>query len=142
MPLSDTRTSRIITSEDLGISTGQLVPFSYTFLKSDFVVAQLLYVTNIYLSDATVATRLPSCAITTPSGQLAWNMISQSTVTASQSEQIYWAQGEQTQGFFTNILPRRLARQFYVFPGYSIRFDSLTVGPGDLQSPFFSLRAF
>ena len=136
MPLSSRSPAKIVTSEELGVATGQLIPFTFTFERT----YQVLYATNIYSADATVITRQPSCAIFTDTGQLAWNMVSSSVVIASQTEQVYWPQGELAQGFLFAVIPIRLASQLYVFRDYSIVFTSLSTGPGDLQAPFFMLR--
>ena len=138
MPLSWPDTPDIVTSQELGLSVpGQTTPFTFTFLEE---LSQLLWVTNIVLTDATVGTRQFFINIFSDTGLLYWQAFGLTTVGATTLEQFYFAQGEEQIAIGAVASPLNIPEQFYVRRNWTMVFGDLnTISAGDLQFPRFEL---
>lgn len=136
MPLSWPNTPSILTSDELGLATpGQTTPFTFTVSEE---LIQVLWITMIYLSDATVGVRQPFCNFFSDTGFLYWQCFGFSTIPATTLEQFYYAQGDEQVVIGVQAAPQNIPAQFYMRRGWSITFgDVNTVSAGDLQFPRF-----
>ena len=138
MPLSWPETPDIVTSQELGLSTpGQTTPFTFTFTEE---LSQVLWLTNIVLTDATVGTRQFFINFFSDTGLLYWQAFGLSTQAASSIEQTYYAQGDEQVAILSVASPLNIPPQFYVRRNWTMVFGDLnTISAGDLQFPRFEL---
>ncbi len=136
MPLSWPNTPSILTSDELGLATpGQTTPFTFTVSEE---LIQVLWLTNIVLTDAVVGNRQFFINFFSETGTLYWQCFGLTVVPASTLEQMYYAQGDEQVALLAVASPLNIPAQFYMRRGWTMTFgDVFGISAGDLQFPRF-----
>jgi hypothetical protein len=137
MPLSFPDTPDILTSDEAGLQTPQTTPFTFTFTED---LQQILFATNIAVTDATVGDRQFMYELFSDTGLLYWQAFAFSVQAPSSTEQHYWPQGAEGIIIGLELRPIDTPAQLYAKRGWTWVFrDFNAVSAGDIQFIRFEL---
>ena len=136
MPLTPRINAPRFDQTDAGVTGGQPVPFAFTCPAGVF---EFVFLSSLYLSDATVGFRVPVLTIADDTGapQIAVNLGGQN---AGFLIRYTWQVGSGFTAAFGIISPKNICPGLILKTDWTMTIDSAIKGPGDMQTITFQMK--